>query len=267
MAYNTNIGSLPNVLATVRQGRLHDPLKRIRPSGRTVLKGGTVIDPANGVEAEMDVAFLEPRVEEAADEIRPGRGDRVFDVRGLQVWPGLIDMHLHLGDLFEISSSPIFESVADGVTVALSPGAGNSFMSPALLGPEVDRGVPVNMGLYLGGLNVMGCQLSVDELVALFGGELPQEVASQKMTRNPLTYATAPLIVGLKDHMGHFIADDETLDGLFEVSSRAGLAFMSHAQDPEHGERLVGRSTSPTAPPPAPSPTGTRRKAWSASSS
>ena len=242
MAYDTNMGSLPDVLATVRQGRLHDPLERVSPSGRTVLKGGTVIDPANGVEAEKDVAFLGPRVQEVADEIRSERGDRVFDVRGLQVWPGLIDMHLHLGDLFEISSSPIFESVADGVTVALSPGAGNSFMSPALLGAEVDRGVPVNMGLYLGGLNVMGCRLSVDELVALFGGELPQEVASQKMTRNPLTYATAPLIVGLKDHMGHFIADDETLDGLFEVSSRAGLAFMSHAQDPEHGERLVALS-------------------------
>src|SRR5918997_5524651 len=239
MAYHTNVGPLPDVLATVRQGRLHGPLGRIGPSGRTLLKGGTVIDPANAVEAEKDVAFRGRRVEEVADEIRPERGDRVFDVRGLQVWPGLIDMHLHLGDLFETSSSPVFESVADGVTVALSPGAGNSFMSPALLGAEVDRGVPLDMGLYLGGLNVMGCRLSVDELVALFGGDLPEEVAAEKMTRNPVSFATAPLIVGLKDHMGHFIADDETLDGLFEVASRAGLFFMSHAQDPDQRERLV----------------------------
>lgn len=42
--------------------------------------------------------------------------------------------------------------------------------------------------------------------------------------------------------MGHFIASDELLDGLFEVSSRAGLVFMSHAQDPVHAERLVGLS-------------------------
>lgn len=194
MTYGTGMGVVPGTVAAVRQRRLHDPTQLVEPSGRTLLKGGTVIDPANEIEGEKDVAFRGPRIEEVADSIRPEPGDRVFDVGGLQVWPGLIDMHLHLGDLFEVSSSPIFESVADGVTVALSPGAGNSFMSPALLGAEVDRGVPVNMGLYLGGLNIMGCRLSVDELVALFEGELPEEVASQKMTRNPVTYATAPLI-------------------------------------------------------------------------
>lgn len=198
-----------------------------------------MIDPANGVDAEKDIALRGSYVAEVADDIGPERGDCLYDVRGLQVWPGLIDMHLHLGDLFETSSAPIFESVADGVTVALSPGANNTFMSPALLGAEVDRGVPVNIGVYLGGLNVMGSQLSRDELAALFAGELQEDVAYERMTRNPITYATAPLTVGLKDHMGHFIASDEVLDGLFEVSSRAGLIFMSHAQDPAHSERLV----------------------------
>src|SRR5215211_8128307 len=239
MAYDTRVGLPPDIIATVRQGRLDDPRERIRPSGRTILKGGRVIDPANGVDAEKDVAIQGSFVAEVADDIGPERGDRVYDVSGLQVWPGLIDMHLHLGDLFETSSAPIFESAADGVTVALSPGASNTFMAPSLLGAEVDRGVPINIGVYLGGLNVMGSQLSRDELVALFAGELQEDIAYERMTRNPITYATAPLTVGLKDHMGHFIASDEVLDGLFEVSSRAGLIFMSHAQDPAHSERLV----------------------------
>jgi dihydroorotase len=227
------------MLARVRHGTLREGSSALEPSGRTILKGGRLIDPANHVDEGMDVAFEGTRVVEVADSIRPERGDRLYDMRGLQVWPGLIDMHLHLGDLFETSSAPIFESVADGVTVALSPGANNTFMAPALLGAEVDRGVPLNIGLFLGGLNVMGSQLSVDELVALFEGELSEEIAYQRMTRNPITFATAPLTVGLKDHMGHFIASDEMLDGLFEVSSRAGLIFMSHAQDPAHSERLV----------------------------
>jgi dihydroorotase len=239
VVYDTSVGSPPGILARVQQGRLREVSRELEPSGRTVLKGGRLIDPANRLDVEADVAIRGARVVEVADDIGPERGDRIYDVRGLQVWPGLIDMHLHLGDLFETSSAPIFESVADGVTVALSPGASNTFMAPALLGAEVDRGVPVNIGVYLGGLNVMGSQLSVDELVALFAGELQEEVAYERMTRNPITYATAPLTVGLKDHMGHFIASDEVLDGLFEVSSRAGLIFMSHAQDPAHSERLV----------------------------
>jgi hypothetical protein len=239
MAYDTSVGSPPSTLARVRQGRLHEPSESLERSGRTILKGGRVIDPANDVDGERDLTLQGSYVVEIGDNISPERGDRVYDVRGLQVWPGLIDMHLHLGDLFETSSAPIFESVADGVTVALSPGASNTFMAPSLLGAEVDRGVPVNIGVYLGGLNVMGCQLSVDELVTLFKGELQEEVAYERMTRNPITYATAPLTVGLKDHMGHFIASDEVLDGLFEITSRAGLIFMSHAQDPAHSERLV----------------------------
>jgi dihydroorotase len=239
VVYDTSVGSPPNTLARVRQGHLHGPSDGLEPSGRTILKGGRVVDPANDVDGEKDLAFQESHIVEIGDNIGPESGDRLYDVRGLQVWPGLIDMHLHLGDLFETSSAPIFESVADGVTVALSPGASNTFMAPSLLGAEVDRGVPVNIGVYLGGLNVMGSQLSVDELVTLFEGELQEEVAYERMTRNPITYATAPLTVGLKDHMGHFIASDEVLDGLFEVSSRAGLIFMSHAQDPAHSERLV----------------------------
>jgi dihydroorotase len=206
---------------------------------RLYLQDESTIFTTQARSGERDLALQGSYVVEISDNISPERGDRLYDVRGLQVWPGLIDIHLHLGDLFETSSAPIFESVADGVTVALSPGASNTFMAPSLLGAEVDRGVPVNIGVYLGGLNVMGCQLSVDELVTLFKGELQEEVAYERMTRNPITYATAPLTVGLKDHMGHFIASDEVLDGLFEITSRAGLIFMSHAQDPAHSERLV----------------------------
>ena len=62
-------------------------------------------------------------------------------------------MHLHLGDLFEVSTDPMYGAVANGVTMGLSPGAGNTFMAPALLGAEVDRGLPVNIGVYQ-----RGCQ-------------------------------------------------------------------------------------------------------------
>jgi dihydroorotase len=242
MGYDTRVGSLPDMLATVRRGQMYDPQKAVEPSGRSILKDGMVVDPANGTEDVKDIAFQGQYIVEVADEIKPEPGDRVYNVAGLLVWPGLIDMHLHLGDLFEVSTEPIFGAVADGVTLGLSPGAGNTFMAPSLLGAEVDRGVPMNIGVYIGALNMMGSMLSVDELVALFKGELDEETAFAKMTRNRITYLTAPLTVGIKDHMGHWISSDEHIDGVFEVTSRAGLIFMSHTQDPSHAERLVGLS-------------------------
>lgn len=154
----------------------------------------------------------------------------------------MIDIHLHLEDLFEISTRPLEGAVEDGVTLALSPGAGNTFMAPSLLGAEVDRGVPLNVGVYIGAANMLSTMLSVEELIKLFKGELEEEIAFSRMTRNRITYLTAPLAIGIKDHMGHFILSDDDLDKTFEVTSKAGLIFMSHTQDPDHAERLANLS-------------------------
>ena len=115
-------------------------------------------------------------------------------------------------------------------------------MAPSLLGAEVDRGLPVSCGVYLGAANVLGTCMTTEELIQMFCGEADPEVLSEKMTRNSITNTTAAFTVGIKDHMGHFILSDENIDRIYEITSRAGLVFMSHTQDPEHAERLVSLS-------------------------
>jgi len=65
------------------------------------------------------------------------------------------------------------------------------------------------------------------------------KIASSKMSRNAITNTTAPLVVGIKDHMGHFIMSDENIDKIFEITSQAKLIYMTHTQDPDHALRLV----------------------------
>jgi len=240
--YRTKVGSLPDTLSTVRNGKMHDPIGALKTTGRTVLKGGMVVDPKNKLEAVKDIAIFNSRIQEVSDNITPEKGDIVINCDGLLVVPGLVDMHLHLGDLFEVTTRPIHSAVEDGVALGLSPGAGNTFMAPALLGAEIDKGLPMNLGLYLGAVNVLGTMLSVEELIKLFKGELDEETALNKMTRNRITYLTAPLTVGIKDHMGHFVMSDENIDKIFEITSAAKLIYMSHTQDPAHAERLVSLS-------------------------
>lgn len=240
--YEKIVNMSKDVLASVTDGKLSDPDKELAKTGKMILKNGYVVDPKNKVEDFLDIAIVNDEIVEVGKDIYVEKGDMVIDCEGLLVVPGLIDMHLHLGDLFEVKTDPIYGAVSNGVTMGLSPGAGNTFMAPALLGAEVDRGLPINIGLYQGAANVLSTALSVEELIKLYMGQLEEEVASAKMTRNSITNTTAPLTIGIKDHMGHFIMCDEDIDKIFEITSKAKLVYMSHTQDPAHAQRLVGLS-------------------------
>ena len=226
--YEKIVGFMPDLLAHVKNNEMIDTVGNIRQSGRIILKQGMVIDPKNKVEEVRDIAMLNGEIAETASSIKEESGDIVVNCEGLLVVPGLIDMHLHLGDLFEVTTNPIFCAVEDGVTMGLSPGAGNTFMAPSLLGAEVDHGLPINIGVYLGAANILGTMLSTEELIRLFKGELDEETASRKMTRNGITNTTAALTVGIKDHMGHFIMSDENIERIYEVTDGAHLLYMSH---------------------------------------
>ncbi len=225
-------------LAGIENNALRESVFPLAWEGRVILKDGYLVDPKNGIEGNYDVAFKGDQITEVGI-IEPVAGDVVLDCKDLLVIPGLVDMHLHLGDLFEVTTNPIFEAAAHGITFAFSPGAGNTLMAPSLLGAEVDRGLPINLGLYLGASNVLATSMDTEELAAFFRGECADEVAGTKMSRNPFTLSTGNLVLGIKDHMGHYVMDDDKLDRIFEVTSKAQMLFMSHTQDPAHTLRLA----------------------------
>jgi dihydroorotase len=62
-----------------------------------LLKGGHVIDPANNVDAVMDVAVSAGKIAAVEKNIPADSAGKVVDVSGLYVTPGLIDIHVHIG--------------------------------------------------------------------------------------------------------------------------------------------------------------------------
>lgn len=61
-----------------------------------VLKGGRVIDPANGTDAVLDVAVAGGKIAAVGADLPSPRGARRLDLAGSVVTPGLIDTHAHI---------------------------------------------------------------------------------------------------------------------------------------------------------------------------
>src|SRR6266568_3007327 len=62
-----------------------------------LLKGGHVIDPANHLDAVMDVAVLKDKIAAVEKDIPASQAGKVVNASGLYVTPGLIDIHFHIG--------------------------------------------------------------------------------------------------------------------------------------------------------------------------
>ena len=62
----------------------------------TLLKGGHVIDPKNGIDRVMDVAITGGKIARVAAGINASEAKQTVDVTGLYVTPGLIDIHVHI---------------------------------------------------------------------------------------------------------------------------------------------------------------------------
>ena len=61
-----------------------------------LLKGGHLIDPANGIDAPADVGISGNQIVRVADDIPTGSAGQVVDVSGHYVTPGILDIHTHV---------------------------------------------------------------------------------------------------------------------------------------------------------------------------
>lgn len=65
--------------------------------GNILIKGGRVIDPAQGIDDTLDLLIEEGKIKQTGKGLS-SPGAEVVDAAGLLVVPGLIDMHVHLRD-------------------------------------------------------------------------------------------------------------------------------------------------------------------------
>ena len=63
-----------------------------------ILKKGHLINPATGTDAVMDIRFGNGIIQEIGTDLTPSVSEKVLDISGLIVAPGLVDTHIHFRD-------------------------------------------------------------------------------------------------------------------------------------------------------------------------
>ncbi len=90
-----------------------------------VLKGGHVIDPANGIDQSADLRIRGGKIMEVAPALPIAQGVTTIDVAGAYVVPGIIDMHAHVFATHRrsrLSLDPHVNTFSSGVTTVVDAG-------------------------------------------------------------------------------------------------------------------------------------------------
>jgi len=210
----------------------------VSPRFDLVVQGGRVIDPAQGIDAQMDIAVARGRIAEIGNDLANNDSARqVVDAKGALVVPGLIDIHAHVFSGVCPLTVPADETCWNtGVTTIVSAGDAGAHTIEAF------RQLIVNLSRtrVLAFLHISTIGLAsfpVGESVLL--GLLDVEAAAAAISR------FSDVVVGLKVRQGGPNVTGtnglEPLKRALEVGRSFGLPVMVHITDSEQPiEKLLG---------------------------
>ncbi len=118
---------------------------------KILIHGGRVIDPANGVDAQLNILIDQGKIVWVGTETPDA--DKTIDAAGKIVTPGFIDIHMHEDPVVDGKiENCIFDMMLHmGVTTAVGGNCGINVCDPAQYLDLADRdGAPVNVAMYAG---------------------------------------------------------------------------------------------------------------------
>src|SRR5260370_40517385 len=195
-----------------------------------ILKGGRIIDPANGRDEIADIGFEGGRVAAVGSDL-PLRGSETVDARGLIVVPGLIDLHTHVywggtslgGDAAALAPRRGTTPFVD----ARSAGPGNfPGFRRHVIEPSPPRILPY-LNVSFPGIFAFAATVMVGEAADL------RLIDPRECVR--VINANRDLIVGVKVRVGRGAGGASgiaPLDMALEVAEEVGLPLMAHPDHP-----------------------------------
>jgi dihydroorotase len=195
-----------------------------------ILKGGRIIDPANGRDAIGDIAFGAGKVIEVGSDL-PGTGTEVVDAQRLLVVPGLIDLHTHVywgGTSLGVDAAEVARRSGTTTFVdagSAGPGTFHGFRRH-VIEPSPLRIIPY-LNVSFPGIFAFSTAVMVGECADL------RLLDPRECVR--VINANRDLIAGVKVRVGRNAGGGSgaaPLDIALEVAEETGLPVMAHLDNP-----------------------------------
>ncbi len=196
-----------------------------------ILRGGRVIDPAQGVDRVTDVAFAAGKVAAVGDGLQAGPGTEVRDVAGRIVAPGLIDLHTHVywgGTSLGIDAEEFCRR--SGVTTAVDTGSAGPGNFAGFRKHVIERSdVRILAYLHVSFAGIWGFSKTVmvgeSEDIRLMAPREAAEVAD----------ANRDVVVGIKVRLGRHASGQQGMtpfEYALQTAEETGLPMMVHIDEP-----------------------------------
>ncbi len=187
-----------------------------------VVKGGRVIDPAQGLSAPRDIAVSGTKIARVAESIPESEALHVLDARDRIVTPGWIDIHVHVYDGVAPLGIPADPNcIAKGVTTVVDAGSAGAHTFPGFrkfIVNVVDTRVFALLNISVVGQSTLSQDNPWGELLDLRYANAA--LAAKTIERN------RDVILGVKVRLTRNIAGDHDLEALRRARDAADAAAV-----------------------------------------
>ena len=182
-----------------------------------LLKGGHLIDPANGRDETADVLLVDGRVAAVGSDAQGQAPEGVseVDVTGKIVCPGLIDIHVH----FREPGQTAKESIETGAAAAAKGGFTTVVCMPNT-SPAIDSPGTVSL--------IQDSAQRYSKVNVLSSGAITKGIAGEELA--PIGSLKSAGVVAITDD-GNCVQNNDLMRRALEYTSMFDLPIMDHCQD------------------------------------
>ena len=193
-----------------------------------IIKGGTLVDPAENLSGVRDVGFAEGRVAAVGECLDGSEAREVIDAAGCVVTPGLIDLHVHVfAGVSHYGIEPDPTCLARGATTVVDAGSAGADTFSGFRKYVID----VSETRILAQLNISSQGMLTEEIGEF---EMPEYADVDKACRMIERHRDIVLGVKVRLTRNTIVSERSGMLPLYkarQAADAAGLPIMVHPQD------------------------------------